>query len=290
MTATYQLRDGRQMPMFGLGVYVSRPGAETYNAVKWALESGYRLVDTAMLYRNERSVGDAIRDSGIPRRDIWVTTKLWDDDHGYEATLKACKRSLAELGAGIDYLDLYLIHSPNTGKLVETWDALVELRRQGLVRSIGVSNFNTQHLQALAEHGRELPVVNQMEMHPLVHKERMPVLQYCLENQILVQAYGSMFFGDKGWFKDRVVQDVVGAHLGKTAAQVLLRWGLQMGFALIPKSTHQNRIRENAEIFDFELTESEMRSLSSLQGDLGAYWNPLDAPVHVGRLDRGGEL
>mmetsp|Transcript_79007 Transcript_79007/g.256151 ORF Transcript_79007/g.256151 Transcript_79007/m.256151 type:complete len:330 (+) Transcript_79007:79-1068(+) len=280
-TATFQLRDGRQMPMFGLGVYVSKPGAETYDAVKWALELGYRMVDTAMIYGNERSVGEAVRDSGIPREELWVSTKLWDADHGFEQAIAACEKSLQELG--MSYIDLYLIHSPNTGKLVETWDALLELRRRGLVKSIGVSNYDVKHIKALSDHGRELPVVNQIEMHPLVYQERRPVLEYCLENNILVQAYGSIFFGQTQWLEDPAVTSVTAAHPSRTPAQVLLRWGLQMGFHLIPKSTKRHRLEENMGIFDFDLSAQELETLSSMKGALGAYWNPLETPVDLGK-------
>lgn len=286
--ATFRLRDGREMPMFGLGVYVTKPGDEAYNAVKWALELGYRMVDTAKIYGNEHSVGKAILDSGIAREQLWLSTKLWDDDHGYDETIAACQRSLDELG--LSYIDLYLIHSPNKGKLVETWDALIELRRRGLVKSIGVSNFDVPHIKALLDHGREVPAVNQIEMHPLLYEARRPLLGYCLDNHILVQAYGSIFFGKTEWLDHHAVQSAVAAHPQKTAAQVLLRWGLQMGLQIIPKSTKRHRIEENMGIFDFELSPDELGALSAMEGNLGAYWNPLEGPVDLGRVDRGQEL
>jgi len=282
-TSTFALHDGQEMPIFGLGVYVTKPGQEAYNAVKWALELGYRMVDTAKIYGNEKSVGEAIRDSGIPRDQLWVTTKLWDADHGYEAALAAGERSIKELG--LEYIDLYLIHSPQTGKLVETWDALLELKRRGLTKSIGVSNYNIEHIKALAEHGRELPAVNQVEMHPMVYAERRPLIEYCEANKILVQAYGSIFFGKTEFLKDPAVVEVTAAHAGKTPAQVLLRWGLQMGFQVIPKSTKRHRLEENMNIFDFELSEADMQRLSSMTGSLNAYWNPLSSPVDLGRTE-----
>jgi len=282
-TSTFALNDGQKMPVIGLGVYVTKPGNETYNAVKWALNLGYRLVDTAELYRNEKSVGKAIRDSGIPREKIWVTTKLWDAHHGYEAALARGAEQVKELG--LEYIDLFLIHSPRTGKLVETWDALIELKRRGLTKSIGVSNYNVQHIKALVDHKRELPAVNQFEMHPMVYAERKPLVEYCVKNKILVQAYGSMFFGKTEFLEDPAVVEVTAAHPGKTPAQVLLRWGLQMGFQVIPKSTKRHRLEENMGIFDFELSEAEMQRLSSMTGSLNAYWNPLGSPVDLGKTE-----
>jgi len=284
--ATVTLLDGREMPVFGLGVYRSQPGNETYRATKWALELGYRLVDTAALYRNEESVGQAIRDSGIPRENVWVTTKLWDSNHGYDKTIQACKQSLRNLG--MNYVDLYLIHSPNTGKLVETWDALLELQRMGLARSIGVSNFGVEHIEALRSHGRNLPVVNQVEMHPLVYQDRKRLVEYCRQNGIWITAYGSVFSGHQDMLNARAVTKVVAAHPPKTPAQVALRWGLQMGFALIPKSVNQQRLAENMDIFDFELSSQELEQLAAMRGSLGEYWNPLRAKVDLGRLDCGG--
>jgi len=280
-----KLLDGRLMPRIGLGVYRSKPGPETYNAVKWALEIGYRFVDTAALYRNEKSVGEAIRDSGLSREDVWITTKLWDSDHGYEATLKACENSLHQLG--MSYIDLYLIHSPNTGKLVETWDALIELQRRGVVRSIGVSNFGVQHLEALRSSGRQLPVVNQIEMHPMVYQERKPVLELCAAHGIKVTAYGSIFSGQQEQLGRKEVAQVLAAHPSKTPAQILLRWGLQMDFQVIPKSVRRERLEENMNLMDFELTPGEMESLSAMRGALHEYWNPLKSKVDLGRTDRG---
>lgn len=284
--ATVQLNDGIWMPTFGLGVYRSNPGKETYDAVKDALQLGYRLVDSAALYRNEQSVGKAVHESGIPREDIWVTTKLWDSDHGYDKTIQACTESLRKLS--MDYVDLYLIHSPNTGKIVETWDAMLELKRRGLARSVGVSNFDVAHIKALCSAGRPLPAVNQIEMHPLIYREREHLVSYCKENGILVQAYGSIFSGQMDKLRQPAVAGPAAARPGKTEAQVLLRWALQMGFAIIPKSVNRPRIQGNMDVFDFELTQAEMDALSAMRGQLGAYWNPLRARVDLGRTDRGG--
>lgn len=283
-TATYELHDGRQMPVFGLGVYVTKAGDEAVNSVKWALELGYRMIDTAKIYGNERSVGEAIRASGIPREEIWVTSKLWDADHGYEQTLAAGMQSLEEMG--LDYMDLYLVHSPQGGKLVETWDAMLELKRRGLAKSVGVSNYNVNHLEALTQHQRELPVVNQFEMHPKIFRERLDLIEYCESHNILVQAYGSIFFGKTEFLEDPAVVEVASQHPDKTKAQVLLRWGLQNAFQIIPKSTKKHRLEENMKIFDFELSTAQMERLSSMGGALGAYWNPLTAPLDLGDTSR----
>jgi len=286
------LLDGREMPIFGLGVFLaSAANSEAYTAVRWALDAGYRLIDTAEAYGNEKEVGQAVRDSGVPRGEVFVTTKLHDAHHGYEKALEASRKSHADID--LEYVDLILVHSPNTGKLIETWDALLRLQKEGLYRSIGVSNYNVEHIEALRAHGRPMPVVNQIEMHPLVYSGRRELLEYCKQKKILVQAYGSMFWGQTDKLNDSTLAEVVGAHSGKTPAQILLRWGFQMGFQLIPKSVKQHRIVENMQIFDFELAPEEMTKLNSLDGlredknsALG-YWSPLETPVDLGRVDLG---
>lgn len=278
------------MPIVGLGVFQSRGGDECYNSVRWALETGYRMIDTAQAYRNEGDVGRAVRDSGIPREEVFVTTKLASDRHGYEQALKAGRGSAQLLDIG--YIDLFLVHAPLSGKLIETWDALLRLQSEGLIRSVGVSNYNVAHMEALRLHGRPMPVVNQIEMHPLVYKGRGAVLEYCKEHGVLVQAYGSLFWGHGDKLADGIVTGVAGAHPGKGPAHVLLRWGLQMGLQLIPKSVRRQRIEDNADIFDFELSQAEMDQLSGMPGmsdnssALG-YWSPLDAAVDLGRTDLG---
>lgn len=264
---------------------MSSPGKETYNSVKWALELGYRMVDTAQMYQNEASVGEAIKDSGIPRQELWIQSKLKTDVHGYEATLRAVRDSVKKMG--LTYLDCFLVHSPFGGKLVETWDALLKLKQEGLLRSVGVSNYDVRHIQALSDHGRPLPNLNQIEMHPMILAERQELVEYCKTNNIIVQAYGSLFFGKTELLADKHVTDIVKNHEGKTAAQVLLRWGWQKGFQLIPKSVKQHRIEENMNIFDFSLSDAEVKSLDSMQGTLGAYWNPVkEAPVDLGETKK----
>jgi len=237
-TATYTLNDGNSIPVIGFGTYRIPAGAQTYNSVKSALELGYRMIDTAKVYGNQADVGRACRDSGIPRSDLFVTSKLWDTSHGYRQALQAGRNTAQQLG--LDYVDLYLIHSPGQcsrdgGKIVETWDALLRLQSEELVKSVGVSNFGVAHLQALEQHGRQLPVVNQFELHPFVYKERQDVVEYCRNRNILVQPYGSILSGHSSWLQR--VSDLAQAY-HKTPAQVLLRWALDQGFQVIPKSTH----------------------------------------------------
>lgn len=285
VTSKVKLNDGRELPMFGLGVYLTEPGPEALQAMDWSYKAGYRMIDTAAFYRNEEDVGEAFRRSGLKREDVYITTKLWDSHHGYDAALLGLRESLQKLQ--MEYVDLYLIHSPNSGKIVETWDALLEAQRLGLVRSIGVSNYGVNHLEALEKHGRPLPTVNQVEMHPMIWKEREQLLNYCKARGIIVQAYGSLFAGQNEWLKDEGLQRVA-AETKKSVGQVLLRWGLQMGFALIPKSVKEHRIKENMDIFDFELTPAQMNVLGSMQGRLQAYWDPINtAAVDLGDLSRG---
>jgi len=181
----------------------------------------------------------------------------------------------------MDFVDLYLVHSPNNGMLLETWDALVRLQREGKIRSIGVSNWNIQHIEALRENNRPLPTVNQIEIHPLLYKRRKPLLDYCKKHGILIQAYGSLFSGYMEWLKHETVMSISKKH-DKSPGQVLLRWALQKGFQIIPKSVKESRIIENALVFDFHLAEEDMDALDGMEGSLGEYWDPLDEPVELG--------
>uniref|UniRef100_A0A7S4T4W1 NADP-dependent oxidoreductase domain-containing protein n=1 Tax=Alexandrium monilatum TaxID=311494 RepID=A0A7S4T4W1_9DINO len=283
MASTYRLNDGREMPRLGFGVYRVPKGERCYRAVSAALAEGYRLVDTARLYGNEADVGRAVRESGVPREAVFVTTKVQDSDHGFREALAAGRRSVERIGLG--YVDLLLIHSPGRkrGRIVETYDALLALQRQGLVRSVGVSNFGLAHLEALEKAGRPLPAVNQIEMHPLAYAEpaRQDVLRYCAERGILITAYGSVFSGHRDKLGLKPLAKMAKVH-SKSPAQVLLRWALQKGFQVIPKSVHSERIRENAALFDFSLSADEVAALDGMEGDLDEYWNPLGWPVDLG--------
>mmetsp|Transcript_41347 Transcript_41347/g.128518 ORF Transcript_41347/g.128518 Transcript_41347/m.128518 type:complete len:360 (-) Transcript_41347:39-1118(-) len=287
--ATLELSDGRPMPMLGIGTGNIAPGSSTYRSVREALALGYRLVDTSPLYANEADVGRAIKDSGVPRGDIWVTTKLAHTRRGFDATLAEAAQSLARLG--LDYLDLYLIHSPLSGRIVETWDALRLLQRRGLVRSVGVSNFRVHHLELLRRHGRPMPAVNQIEVHPLNYQEQRPLLGYCRAKGI--RAFGSHFRGHRAL--QAKVAAVAEAH-GRSETQVLLRWALQVGIAVIPGSRQRSRLLENMLLFDFELSDSDMHALGNLSGGsvsrIVHYWDARwwELPVSAGDVTRGDEL
>lgn len=255
------------MPVLGLGVYQSRPGKTTYDAVKTAIEIGYRHVDTAALYANEADVGRAIRDSGVARKDLFVTTKLWNDDHGYDEALAAFDRSFEELG--LDYVDLYLIHWPVPRLRLESWKALREIRDSGRVRSIGVSNYTIRHLKELEDRLGDVPSVNQVEFSPFLYQRRL--LEYCEQKGIVLQAYSPLTRGKR--LKDERLVRVAEAH-GKTPAQILIRWCLEKGLVPLPKSTHRERLVENADVFDFALTEADLAVLDSLNEDLHVSWDP----------------
>jgi diketogulonate reductase-like aldo/keto reductase len=253
------LNNGVEMPQLGFGVFLV-PADAVVEPVRAALDVGYRLIDTAKLYGNEEGVGRAIRDSGIPRADIFVTTKVWNSDHGYDATLRAFDDSQKRLG--LDVVDLYLIHwpSPQRNLYVETWRALERLYADGRVRAIGVSNFNVAHLQRLLDETTVVPAVNQVELHPGFVQEQIRAFDH--RHGIVTESWSPLGRG-KGLLDSQVVTMIADAH-GKTPAQVVLRWHIQLGCVVIPKSTHEERIRENVDVFDVELTEEDMAALSAL--------------------------
>lgn len=257
LQGTVTLHNGVKMPYFGLGVYKVENGREVVQTVKTALKVGYRAIDTAAFYENEEGVGQAIRESGIPRDELFITTKVWNTDHGYEKTLKAFDTSLKKLG--LDYLDLYLIHWPGKDKYVDTWHALEKLYKDGKVRAIGVSNFKIHHLQTLMEQSEEKPVINQIELHPYLTQK--DTLAFCKENGIAVEAWSPL---GRGRLLDDPTLVEIGKKYGKTAAQVTLRWHLQNDVIVIPKSVTPSRIKENSDIFDFELTPEDMERIDAL--------------------------
>jgi diketogulonate reductase-like aldo/keto reductase len=267
LQGTVLLHNGVKMPYFGLGVYKVEEGNEVIDSVKTALEVGYRAIDTAALYENEEGVGKAIKASGIPRKEIFVTTKVWNTDHGYEKTLKAFDKSISKLG--LDYVDLYLIHWPGKDTFIDTWRALEKLYRDGRVRAIGVSNFKPHHLQTLMEHSEEKPVINQVELHPYFQQKELR--EFCKQHDIVVEAWSPL---GRGQVLDDPVLAEIGKKYGKTPAQVTLRWHLQNDIVIIPKSVTPSRIKENADIFDFELTAEDMEQIDQLDKNTRLFKDP----------------
>jgi diketogulonate reductase-like aldo/keto reductase len=257
ITSTLKLNNGVEMPIFGLGTFLSERGETTRKSVLHALEAGYRHIDTAAVYGNEADVGAGVRESGIPRAEIFITTKVWNDDQGYDSTLRAFDASLERLK--MDYFDLYLIHWPVTGKRAETWRALIHLYEQKRCRAIGVSNFTIRHLKELSDSSPFVPLVNQFELHPF--NTRKELVAYCQEMGIAVTSYSPLARGRK--LADPALA-AIAARYHKTPAQLAIRWVLQQGIIVIPKSVHRERILENAQVFDFEITPEDMAALDGL--------------------------
>jgi methylglyoxal/glyoxal reductase len=267
ISAQVQLNSGLNIPQVGLGVW--QAGGGTKRAVLAALAAGYRHIDTAAVYGNEAQVGAAIAESGIPRDQIFVTSKLWNNDHGYDKALVAYDASLKRLK--LDYLDLYLIHWPVAGLRLDSWRALEQLSTDKRVRSIGVSNFMAPHLQELAKVAKVLPAVNQIELTPFLQRQETTTL--CRELGIKLEAYSPLTRGQR--LNHPVVLELA-TLLARSPAQVLLRWGIQQGFVILPKSVQQARIEENAALFDFELDAQAMQRLDALEEGLVTGWNPAD--------------
>lgn len=271
--ASLTMRSRRSIPALGLGVYKAEPGPVTKNAVLEALRVGYRHIDTAFMYNNEADVGDAIAESGLDRGDVFVTTKVWNDDHGYDNTLRAFEISLEQLG--LDYVDLYLIHWPVPVLRLDTWRALERLTLDGRVRDIGVSNYMPRHLEEILEHAAVVPAVNQIELSPYNYRTRLETVEYCAGRNIVVEAYSPLTKGRK--LDDPVLADI-GARYGKTPAQVLIRWGLDKGFVVLAKSVNAFRLAENYDVFDFSLSSEDIDVLDGLDEGLTTSWDPTDAP------------
>ena len=255
---SFELRNGVQMPYLGLGTYQSDNDQEVVNAIKSAIKIGYRHIDTAAVYKNEEGVGKGIRESGIDRSELFLVSKVWNDDQGYDETLKAFDESLARLG--VDYLDLYLIHWPVSGKYKETWKALEYLYAQKKIKAIGVSNFLQHHLEDLVKDCEVVPMVNQMEFHPYLVQQEL--IDYCNVNGIQYESW-SPFMQGKVFELD--ICDDLAKKYNKSVAQIILRWNLQKGVVAIPKSVHENRIASNADIFDFELSDEDIAFLDGLE-------------------------
>jgi len=257
ISGTFELYNGVRMPYLGLGVWQSEDGPEVEQAVAWALKAGYRHIDTASIYQNEGGVGRAIRSSGIDREEVFLVSKVWNSDQGYETTMRAFEKSLERLDT--PYLDLYLVHWPVAGKFRETWRALEDLYRAERVRAIGVSNFLRHHLEDLKASATMLPMVNQMEFHPYLVQQDL--VDYCREYGIQYEAWSPLMQG-KIFQEERLSE--LAEKYGKTIAQIALRWDLQKGVVTIPKSSKKERIYSNAAIFDFEISAEDMARIDQL--------------------------
>ncbi|MGG0188169.1 aldo/keto reductase [Bacillus rhizoplanae] len=255
------LHNGVQMPWFGIGVFKVEEGPELVNAVKTAITHGYRSIDTAAIYGNEEGVGQGIREgiqqADTSREDVFVTSKVWNADLGYESTIAAYETSLNKLG--LEYLDLYLIHWPVEGKYKEAWRALETLYKEGRVKAIGVSNFQIHHLEELMKDAEIKPMVNQVEYHPRLTQKELQT--FCQEHDIQLEAWSPLMQGQL--LNHEVLQEIANNY-NKSVAQVILRWDLQNGVITIPKSTKEHRIVENADVFDFELKEEDMKRIDDL--------------------------
>jgi 2,5-diketo-D-gluconate reductase A len=264
-----RLNNGVMMPSVGFGVY-QIPKSETKQAVLQALEVGYRMIDTAASYFNEREVGEAIRESGLPRESVFVTSKLWVQDYEYDDALRGFDRSLSELG--LDYIDLYLLHKPY-GNYYAAWRALERLHKEGRIRAIGVTSFSNERLQDLFLHNEIKPAVNQIETHPF--QQQQDANAFLKAEGIVHEAWAPFAEGQKGVFVNPVLNDIAAAH-GKSVAAVILRWLNQRGVVVIPKSVRVDRIRENFNIFDFRLTDAEMTAISALDEKKSPIYDDMD--------------
>lgn len=271
------LNNGLKMPVLGFGVFQIPDFEECKQAVLTALKQGYRLIDTAAAYGNERAVGAAIRESGIAREEIFVTTKLWVQDAGYEQTQAAIQASLKRLG--LDYIDLYLIHQP-LGDVYGSWRAMEDAYHDGQLKALGVANFENDRLQDLIMHNEVKPTVDQIELHPFYQQPQR--VQWLLNHDIVPEAWGPFVEGKKGIFTNSAIQEIAEAH-GKTNGQIILKWLNQRNIVVIPKSVHAARIVENSQIFDFELTQDEMQQMTKLDEGTSLFGNMHD-PETVAQL------
>lgn len=273
---TFTLENGVKIPIMALGTWESK-GEKCYETVLEALEMGYTHIDTAAIYENEKEIGKAIKDSNVKREDLFITTKLWNNAHSYEKAIEAFNESLERLG--LDYIDLYLIHWPNPLEYrddwikanAEAWKAMEKLYHDGKIKAIGVSNFKIDHLNALFETALVKPMVNQIRICPGDTKEQL--VEWCKNNGILIEAYSPFARGEV--FESRVLKDIAAKH-GKTKAQVVLRWCLEKGYVSLPKTVHKERLEENMNIFDFTLSNHELKEIDNIKTKYDKYSNEPD--------------
>lgn len=267
INSTKTLHNGVEMPRFGLGVYKMTDREAAFNAMTAAIDAGYKAIDTATVYENEREVGEAVRNSKVKREDLFITSKVWNTDQGYEGTLRAFEASLERLG--FDYLDLYLTHWAVPGKYEETYRAIQRLYDEKMVRAIGVSNHHEHHLERILAKANTKPMVNQIELHPQLTQE--PLRAFCAEQEIAVTSWSPLA---RGRLLEEPVLAEIAAGYNKTLAQVIIRWHLQQDLIVIPKSVTPSRIVENADIYDFSLAAEEMKAIDNLNQDWRTGTNP----------------
>ncbi|WP_242918031.1 aldo/keto reductase [Pontibacter liquoris] len=265
-----KLNNGVEMPLLGFGVFQIPDAEECEKSVYEAIQAGYRLIDTAAVYQNEEAVGKAIKRSGIPREELFITTKLWIQAEGYAGTKKAFENSLKRLQ--LEYLDLYLIHQPY-GDVYGEWRAMQDLYREGKARAIGVSNFQPDRVMDLLVHHEVVPAVNQIETHPF--HQQLETQQFLQENDIQIESWGPFAEGKNDLFKNELLR-MIGEKYNKSIAQVVLRWLIQRGVVAIPKSVHKDRIKENFNIFDFELSQQDMEAIVSLDQKASLFFDHRD--------------
>lgn len=266
-----KLNNDIKIPMFGLGTYLNDNGRQAIDSILYALEIGYQHIDTAAMYENEMEVGKAVRKSGIPREEIFVTTKLWNSDHGYDNTIKAFQRSLERLG--LDYVDLYLIHWPVENLRLESWRALERLYSDGLCKAIGVSNYMERHVDEILNNFSIVPAVNQVEFSPFLYLKELQ--NYCESKGIALESYSPL---TKGYRLNEPRLIEIARRYDKSTSQILIRWCLQKGMIVIPKSSRNEHIKENADIFDFEISEADMLALDNLNENYRSTWDPTTVP------------